>query len=141
MGGEHPRRLDPRFIDVERLFGDYVIWLNERLSEQWETIEVSSSVEDFGRVEWNGRPLDAVIARTNIKQRNRIKGEYQTGCFLFGLVDDAEFSMERDPFAFGCENVERGITMWKVRRQFKSTWNWEPESFAKPAQRKKKRKG
>ena len=79
-----------------------------------------------------------MIARTNIKQRNRIKGEYQTGCFLFGLVDDAEFSMERDPFAFGCENVERGITMWKVRRQFKSTWNWEPESFAKPAQRKKR---
>jgi hypothetical protein len=55
-------------------------------------------------------------------------GAYDTGCFFFGLVDDVEFSMQRDPFALECANSDSAVTNWKVniRRQFKSKWNWEP---------------
>jgi hypothetical protein len=116
-----------RTIEAERLFPQYSTWLHKRFADQWETAEVTSDVDDFGAVEWNGRPLDGVIVKTMVKQRNRIRGANETDCFLFGLVDDVEFSMQRDPFALPCENDERAITNWKVRRQFTSKWNWEPK--------------
>ena len=106
-----------RVIETERLFPQYSAWLNKRFSEQWETSEVRSKVDDFGVVEWNGRPLDGVIIKTTVKQRNRIQGVNEEDCFLFGLVDDVEFSMQRDPFALQfalqCDGNDRAITNWK----------------------------
>ena len=122
-------KAEPRTVDaehaVESLFPDYSAWLDKRLADQWETIEVTSDVDDFGVVQWNGRPLDGIIVKTMVKQKNRILGEYGAGCFLMGIVDDVEFSMQRDPITLQCNNNERPITNWKVRRQFKSKWNWE----------------
>jgi tetratricopeptide (TPR) repeat protein len=113
-----------RGIETGRLFPQYLNWLKKSFSGQWETTEVTSEVSDFGVVEWNGRPLDGVIVKTMVKQRNRERGENKTDCFLFGLVDDVEFTMQRDPISIPCDGP---ITNWKVRRQFASKWNWEPE--------------
>lgn len=120
-------KAERRSVEAERLFPQYSAWLNKRVADQWETAEVTSNIDDFGVVEWNGRSLDGVIIKTMVKQRNRIRGANETDCFFFGLVDDVEFVMQRDPFALQCDNSERAVTNWKVRRQFVSKWNWEPE--------------
>jgi hypothetical protein len=119
------RRTERRAVETERLFPQYSDWLNKRFADQWETAEVTLEIDDFGTLEWNGRPLDGIIVKTLVKQRNRIRGAIKADCFLFGLVDDVEFSMWRDLFAVECDNSERVITDWKVRRQFVSKWNWE----------------
>jgi hypothetical protein len=119
-----------RVFEVERLFPEYLSWLNKQLGAQWETMDVQSEVNDFGVVQWNGRPLDSVIVKTTVKLRNRPQGAYETGCFLLGLVDDVEFAMQRDPFAVACDSSagQQTITKWKQRRQFKSKWNWETDT-------------
>jgi tetratricopeptide (TPR) repeat protein len=122
-----------RAVEGEHLFPQYLTWLNKRFADQWETAEVTSEVDEFGAVEWNGRPLDGVIVKTMVKQRNRIRGVNETDCFLFGLVDDVEFAMQRDPFALQCDGSDRAITNWKVRRQFASKWNWEPGPLKGPS--------
>jgi hypothetical protein len=122
---EAQRRTERRAVEMEHLFPQYLTWLNKRFGDRWETAAVTSDIDDFGALEWNGRPLDGMIVRTMVKQRNRIRGEIKTDCFLFGLVDDVEFSMWRDLFTVECEKSERLLTDWKVRRQFVSKWNWE----------------
>jgi hypothetical protein len=119
-----------RLFEAERLFPEYLNWLNKQLAAQWETMDVQSEVNDFGVVQWNGRPLDGVIVKTTVKLRNRPQGAYETGCFLLGLVDDVEFAMQRDPFAVACDSSasQQTITKWKQRRQFKSKWNWETDT-------------
>jgi hypothetical protein len=60
---------------------------------------VSSDIADFGTVQWSGRSVDAIIVRSVIQQKNRILGKYEDRCYLFGLVDDREFTIRRDPIA------------------------------------------
>jgi tetratricopeptide (TPR) repeat protein len=119
-----------RVFEAERSFPEYLRWLNRQLADQWETMDVQSVVNDFGVVQWNGRPLDGVIVKTTVKLRNRPLGTYETGCFLLGLVDDVEFAMQRDPFVVICDSSasQQSITKWKQRRQFKSKWNWETDT-------------
>jgi hypothetical protein len=122
---EKPEQLSAQ---AERLFPEYSTWARRRFSEKWETTEVTSDVEDFGSVEWNGRPLDGILVKTVVAQKNRVLGAYETDCFIFGLVNDVEFGMQRDPLALKCGNSSRSIATWKVRRHFKSKWNWEQQS-------------
>jgi Family of unknown function (DUF6444) len=89
---------------------------------QWETYNVSSDVADFGTVQWNSRPLDAIIVKSTIQQKNRILGKYEDHCYMFGLVDDVEFGMERDPFVVDCESGS-SVSKWKVGERFQSQWN------------------
>jgi hypothetical protein len=126
LAKEAAEKTERRGVGAEHLFPGYSAWLSRRFADQWETTEITSDVGDFGVGQWNGRPLDGVIVKTTVKQRNRLLGAYDAACFFFGLVDDVEFSMQRDSFALECGNSERAITNWKVRRQFKSKWNWEP---------------
>jgi hypothetical protein len=41
---------------------------------------------------------------------------------MFGLVDDREFTMQRDPFAVDCESGG-AVSKWKVGEKFQSQWN------------------
>jgi hypothetical protein len=111
--------------ETQQSFPVFSAWLNKRFDDQWETTEVASDIFDFGTVQWNGRVLDSVIVETTVKQKNRIQGVYKTDCFRFGLVDDAEFKVDRDRFDVDCGRSEGTIVAWKARRQFKSLWNWE----------------
>jgi hypothetical protein len=115
-------------IEADGVYPEYVAWLKTRSADQWKTTEVTTEeIQDFGTIQWNGRPLDAIIVEIKVTQRNRILGKNDQVCFVFGLVNDAEFSMSRDPFGLPCDSSERSIAEWKARRQFKSGWNWEPE--------------
>jgi tetratricopeptide (TPR) repeat protein len=114
---------EKRDVDKNGSFSTYSTWLNKRFAEQWEKFNVTSDVDDFGTVQWNGRSLDAVIIKSNVQQRNRIIGKYEDKCFLFGLVDDVEFTIQRDSISAACDSGGKLINNWKVGKQFHSQWN------------------
>ncbi len=111
-----------RIVDANNFFPHYSKWLKGRSDDQWETFNVSSEVADFGTVQWNERPVDAIIVRSVFQQKNRILGKYEDRCFMFGYVDDREFTMQRDPFDVDCDNSS-ALNSWKVGEKFQSQWN------------------
>jgi hypothetical protein len=126
-GADKPLNGAPRrSSETQRAFPAFSTWLNERFDDQWETTDVIPEVTDYGTVQWNGRQLDGIIVQMKITQKNRILGVYKTDCFMFGEVNDAEFSMQRDLFDVACgSSGDRVIADWKARRLFKSLWNAE----------------
>ena len=111
-----------RAKEAEGTFPDFSNWLNKRFDDQWETTEVRSDVEDYGTAQWKDRNLEGIIIRTNVTQKNAIKGERRTECFLFGFVEDVEFSMPRDLFDVDCDRSSNIVSAWEARRKFKSLW-------------------
>ena len=114
---------DKRLDDVDHRFSTYSHWLIKRFSDQWETFNVASDIADFGTVHWKGRSLDAIIVKSTIQQKNRILGQYDDACFMFGLVDDVEFMMQRELFSVDCSGGDSFVNKWKVGEQFQSQWN------------------
>jgi hypothetical protein len=110
-------------VDVYHRFPNFSDWLDKRFADQWETFNVSSDVADFGTVQWKGRPLDAIIVKSVVQQKNRILGKYGDYCYMFGLVDDPEFQMQRDQIALDCESGQSTVVKWKVQEKFQSQWN------------------
>ena len=96
-------------------FPTFATWLNRRFDDQWETTDVVSEIADYGKVQWNGRTLDGIIVQTMVTQKNRIKGAYEKSCFVFGMVDDDEFSMSRDMFSVQCDSSRSTLEDWKRR--------------------------
>lgn len=113
---------EKRKNDPQGYFASYSNWLNARFADQWETYNVNSDVADFGTVQWDRRPLDAVIVKSVIQQKNRILGRYEDRCFMFGVVFDPEFAMQRDPVVAECKD-EQSINKWQVGESFQSQWN------------------
>jgi len=115
---------DKRPVEDANLFPAYSKWLNERFGDQWQTFNVASEVADFGTVQWEQRPLDAIVVKTIVQQKNRILGKYDKQCYLFGYVDDEEFTMLRNPFALDCSD-SGDLAKWKIGERFRSQWNAE----------------
>jgi tetratricopeptide (TPR) repeat protein len=115
---------EKRRMDKDRMLPNYSNWLDERFEEGWETFNVTSEVQDFGELKWQNRILDGIIVKTNVQQKNRVLGKYETRCFTFGLIDDVEFQMKRDRFAVPCNDVAF-INSWKIGKDFHSGWNAE----------------
>jgi hypothetical protein len=113
---ENQRSDDRRFVN----FSD---WLAKRFAGQWEATEVRSDIADFGVAQWNKRPLNAIIVKTEIKQSNRNLGKYDSRCFLFGLVDDPEFTMQRGLFSTECSDSATIVRDWKTGLGFETEWN------------------
>ena len=113
---------EKRAVENADLFPTYSNWLDRRFADQWETFNVSSDVADFGVVQWENRPLDAVVVKTIVHQKNRIIGRYEDKCYLFGFVADEEFSMLRDSFAVDCSDAP-DLNKWKIGERFQSRWN------------------
>jgi hypothetical protein len=111
-------------VEDANLFSAYSKWLDQRFGDQWQTFNVSSDVADFGTVRWEQRPLNAVVVRTIVQQKNRVLGKYEDRCYLFGFVNDEEFSILRDPFAIDCSD-SGDLAKWKVGERFQSQWNAE----------------
>jgi hypothetical protein len=63
-----------------------------------EGTDVSSSVDDYGTVNWKSRNLDAIIIEAVVKTESAERGGYKDECFMFGAVIDNEFEMVRDPY-------------------------------------------
>jgi hypothetical protein len=115
-------------VEAENIYPEYALWLASRAADGWNTKDVRTEIQDFGSIQWNGRPLEGVLLKAIVTQQNALRGENdKEACFAFGLVYDAEFSMLRDPISVQCKSSDRAIAMWKVRRQFRSRWNWQPE--------------
>jgi len=98
-------------------------WLKAQNADHWETFDISSEIADYGNVQWHGRAMDAIIVRTVIQQKNRILGEYGKTSFMLGLIDDPEFSMQREIFNTRCDDSAPVIEHWKIGNSFKSQWN------------------
>jgi hypothetical protein len=112
---------EKRQTDVDGVFPTFSKWLEMRFANQWETFGVSSGVADFGMVQWKGRPLNAIIARSLIQQKNRHLGKYEDSCFIIGLVDDPEFGMRRERFDVDCSK-NSFVGNWKITNAFQSQW-------------------
>jgi hypothetical protein len=81
-------------------------------------------VADFGTAQWQARPLDVVVVKTIVHQKNRILGKYEDRCYMFGFVNDDEFNIIRDPFVFDCSDTG-DLNNWKIGERFQSRWNAE----------------
>lgn len=90
--------------------------------DRWEFMSIETRVLDYGTAQYKNRPLETAFVTTRIKMRNRIKGEYQDVCYVTGYVNDAEFSVTRDPFGELCDDVGPKIARYKQNEQFTSRW-------------------
>jgi uncharacterized protein/mevalonate kinase len=99
----------------------YAAWLTDKLADHWEIMTIDSQVQDFGLSAFKGRGLDTVFARVTIHLKNRMLGEYQDPCFIFGRVNDTDFSMSREPVFAECDD-EAAIMTWQAGHEFKSEW-------------------
>jgi hypothetical protein len=70
---------------------------------------------------WNYRAVN-LSTESVIQQKNRILGRYEDQCFMFGVVFDPEFAMQRDPVVAECKD-EQSINRWQVGESFQSQWN------------------
>jgi hypothetical protein len=103
-------------------FPGYLDSMSRRLADHWETFDVNSEVADYGMVQWEHRSIEAIVIKSVIHQKNRILGKYDDRCYFFGMVDDEEFSVQRDPIAVDCSDV-RSVNKWKIGKSFQSLWN------------------
>ena len=108
---------------IAGLYPAYVAWLTDKLADHWEVTTIDSDVQDFGTASFKNRALDTVFAQVTLHLRNRMLGDYDNPCFIFGRINDTEFSMSRAPAFAGC-NDEAAIRSWQTGHQFRS------ESFA-----------
>lgn len=114
-----------RATETKEYYPTFTVWLDKQFDDQWEITALKPEIADYGTVKWKGRKLVGIIIRIQIEQKNAIKGARETDCFTFGLVNDDEFSMERDPFDVACASDGNVIAAWKAARQFQSLWNAE----------------
>jgi peptidoglycan hydrolase-like protein with peptidoglycan-binding domain len=91
-------------------------------AEGWELIDQSTELIDYGTADFKGRRLELGIARSVIKLRNRLLGEYRDLCFVTAFVDDAEFAMDREPFGVPCGDSAEAIQTYKLGQRFESRW-------------------
>ena len=102
-------------------FPAYAAFASNILADHWEVMSIDNGLEDFGTSTFKGRALDTIFARITVHLKNRMLGEYQDACFIFGRVNDVEFSMSREPVSAKCDD-EATIQAWQAGHQFQSEW-------------------
>ena len=106
-------------------FPKFVAWYQNMIRSRWELQSFNSEIFDYGRADWKGRSMETALVRVSIRLRNKILGEYQDGCFVFGRMNDTEFSMVRDPVEANCDQTS-GLQAWSKTRQMQSQWLAQP---------------
>jgi hypothetical protein len=99
----------------------FAAWLADKIADHWEIVTIHSGLEDFGTSNFKARTLDTVFSRITLHLKNRMLGEYKDSCFIFGRINDTEFSMRREPAYAQCDD-EAAIKAWQEGHQFKSQW-------------------
>lgn len=102
-------------------FPAYANWVSDELADHWEFQDINSEVADFGTSNFKGRQLETIIARVTLNWKNRLLGEYDKPCFLFGRINDTEFSIVREPFVVKCDDTT-DLEHWEQGHQFASQW-------------------
>ncbi len=106
---------------VGTFYPDFTAWLTEKLANHSEIVTIDSSLEDFGTSNFKTRALDTVFSKITLHLQNRMLGEHNDFCFIFGRINDTEFSMRREPAFAKCDD-EASIKAWQDGHQFKSEW-------------------
>ena len=91
------------------------------MTDHWEILTIDSGLEDFGTSNFKAREIDTVFSRITFHLKNRMLGELKDFCFIFGRINDADFSMRREPAYAKCDD-EAAIKAWQEGHQFKSEW-------------------
>lgn len=107
-------------VNVQGLFPEFARWNQQLGQDAWKATDVSSTVDDYGTVNWKSRNLAAIIIKTVVKLASAERGEYKEECFVFGAVMDDEFKMVRDPYEASCGNDTSSD--WAVGHELKSLW-------------------
>jgi hypothetical protein len=106
---------------IGTVYPDFAKWLTDKLADHWEIVTIDPGLEDFGTSNFKTRPLDTIFSRITLHLKNRMLGEYNDFCFIFGRINDTEFSMRREPVFAKCDD-EAAIKAWQEGHQFKSEW-------------------
>ena len=109
-------------IEGADLFPTYLNWITNRLEAQWQTSSVDTDISDFGTAQWEHRPVDAILIKSIIHQKNAPLGKYEDRCFLFGALFDNEFNFWRAPIAVDCDDAT-SVRNWESSKSFQSTSN------------------
>jgi TonB family protein len=99
----------------------FATWLADKLADRWEIVTIDSDVQDFGTSNFKTRALDTVFSRITLHLQNRMLGEHKDSCFIFGRMNDTEFSMSREPVFVQCDD-EAAVKAWQSAHQFESEW-------------------
>lgn len=100
----------------------FVALFRDDLGDRWEKMSENAELADYGVADWKGRSLETVFSRVKIRLRNRILGDYKDRCYIFGQIDDVEFSMPREPIVLSCDDGA-DLAAWQTAHGFKSYWN------------------
>jgi hypothetical protein len=106
---------------IGTFYPSFAAWLADKLADHWEIVTIDSGLENFGTSNFKARPLDTVFSRITLHLKNRMLGEYKDFCFIFGRINDTEFSMRREPAYAQCDD-QAAIEAWQEGHQFKSQW-------------------
>jgi len=106
---------------IGTFYPDFANWLADKFADHWEIVTIDSDVQDFGTAIFKTRPIDTVFSRITLHLKNRMLGEYKDSCFIFGRINDTEFSMWREPAYAKCDD-EAAINAWQLAHEFKSRW-------------------
>ena len=90
--------------------------------DRWEFMSSETTISDYGTAIYKDRALEAALATSRIRMRNRILGEYQDLCFVTGYVDDAEFNVKRDAIGIQCDGGDAKLAQYKQGERFTSKW-------------------
>ena len=108
-------------VAVRKYPGFAALFRND-LGDRWEKMSENSELADYGVADWKGRSLETVFSRVNIRLKNRILGDYKDRCYVFGQINDVEFSMSREPIVLPCDDGA-DLAAWQTGHGFKSYWN------------------
>ena len=103
-------------------FPKFAARFRDDLVGRWEKMSENADLADYGVSDWKGRSLETVFSRVNIHLRNRIRGDYMDRCYVFGQINDVEFSMYREPIVLPCDDGAE-LAAWETEHGFKSFWN------------------
>ena len=106
---------------IGTFYPSFAAWLADKLADHWEIVTINSGLEDFGTSNFKTRALDTIFSRITLHLKNRMLGELKDFCFIFGRINDTEFSMRREPVYAKCDD-EAAIKTWQEGHQFKSEW-------------------
>ena len=116
-----PLTKDDQKRQIAIFYPTFASWLNDKLADHWEIMTIDTEVQDFGTSTFKSRALDTIFARITLHLKDRMLGEYKDFCFIFGRINDSEFSMPREPAFAECDD-EGAIKTWQAGHQFKSEW-------------------
>ncbi len=98
-------------------------WYAAQLQDRWELMTVETALLDYGISEFKGRSLETAFARTTVRMRNRVLGEYKEHCLITGFVSDKEFDMAREPIGVPCDEASRALEAYRQEQRFASRWH------------------